>query len=540
MTQPSSEINVSVRDLLRFLLRGLPWALAVGAGFAVAAYLVAQRNPPVFRAEATLLVARTTAGFTQFGLSSVTAPPIDLSAYRAAAVSDGVLASAAGLLGVSDVQERDIRTLRGSTTTLVAGEGRDSSLLRVEARGGSPDMAVARANALAAALAAWDRRRATESLTRVIATLEQQIDALGEQIRSLQAVGDGAAQTQVDGLIRLRAEQQQQLAYARALVASAEGLVSVLQPADTTPRQVAPRPATDAALAFLVAVVLTYGLLLVRAALSTRLRSVDDIAASGLAVLAQFPRAGGPNDGWRMQEAAHYLRANLGFALSEAHPGVILVTSASEGEGKTTVACALAEGFARNGYRTLLVDADLRAPSVAARYGVDGSTVAATTTREWLAGGDDGGRRVLKLPVEADAELFVVPQFRRVDDAAEALGRGFAPSLELWSRYDVIVVDSSPVLAVADALAIAPHCTISLLVVDTQLTTVRAIGSARDLLTRVGANVLGVVANRVRQSSNTSGYGVSYGGGYGAAANSGHRRFVRAAGEHTVASVPRD
>lgn len=516
MTQPSSEITISLRDVIQFVLRGLIWAVLFAGVAGGAAYYLAQRESTVFRAEATLLVARTTGGFSQFGLSPVTAPPIDLSAYRAAAASDRVLADTAANLGVTDVDEGAIRSLRGATSTFIAGDGRDSSLLGIEARASTPAVAVARANAHAAALVEWDRRRATESLNRVITTLEQQIEALGEQIRAVQAAGDGAAQTQVDGLIRLRADQQQQLAYARALVASAEGLLSVMQGADTSPRQIAPRPVMSALVAALIAGVLTYAFLLVRSALSTRLRSVDDIAsASGLTILAQFPRSAGANDAWRIQEASSYLRTNLLFALHEVHPKIILVTSSNEGEGKTMVACQLAEGLARNGYRTLLVDADLRSPSVAEHCGIVGTGATVTTTWEWMLPAVTNESVLRVILDDDDDDLYVVPQFESVEDAGHALGRGFAGALDRWEQYDVIVIDSSPILAVADALAIAPLCSGTVLVVDAQRTHPTAIVRSRELLDSAGANVLGVVANYVRQGLSAGSYGAAYGKGYG-------------------------
>ncbi len=547
MTQPTNEVTISLQDLVRFVLRGLVWAALFGGVAAAAAYVLSAREPAQFRAEATLLVARTTGGFSQFGLSPVTAPPIDLSAYRAAAASDRVLAEAARQLGSEAVGEGDIRSLRGRTNTFVVGEGRDSSLLGVEARATSPRVAADRANALAEALVDWDRRRATESLTRVTTTLEQQIDALGEQIRAVQAAGDGGDQTQVDGLIRLRADQQQQLAYARALVASAEGLLSVMQSADTTPRQIAPRPVMSAAVAALLTVAITYGLLLLFTALRSRPRSVEDVvAANGLSLLAQFPLTTKATDSWRLLEAAHYLRANLLFANHAVHPKVFLVTSAREHEGKTTIACELAEGFARNGYRALLVDADLRSPAVAERYDVLGTRATVSTTRDWLAASADVSHNVLRVALEDDNELFVVPQFSSAEDAAEALSRGFSQALARWEHYDVIVIDAAPILAVADALTIAPLCTGTVLVADAEQLAPDALARARELLEGVGATISGVVANRVRQprgrDASSSAYGYGYGNPYGeqtrkAGSRSGSRlvgaRATTAAGDNS-------
>lgn len=516
MTAPS-EVTISLQDLLRFVFRGLLWAALIGAVVGFGVYTYSSTLPPVFRAEATLLVTRTTAGFTDFGLTSATAPRLDLSAYRAAASSDRVLADAAQRMGLGEDAANVIRSLRGSTSSFVVGDGRDSSLLGVAGQASTPEVAVARANALAEALVEWDRRRATDGLMRVVATLEEQIEALGEQIRAVQATADGSAPAQIDGLIRLRADQQQQLAYARALVASTEGLLSVMQPADSSPRQIAPRALVNTAIAVILAVLFTYGALIVRGALNTRLRSVEEVVSvSGMALLAQFPRSSGGRDAWKMQEAAHYLRSSVLFATNDVHPKVILVTSAVEREGKTTVACALAEGMVRNGYKTLLVDADLRSPSVAERYGIVGTAREFSTTRDWLAGGQSGRRNVVQVVFGEDNELHVVPQFDSVSDASEAIARGFARALEAWSRYDVVVIDSAPILAVADALAIAPHCSGTLLAFDAERTPASAIVSAREVLEGVGAKVLGAVANRVRRPPRGAAYGKPYGGGQGA------------------------
>jgi len=512
MTPDSQEATLNLHELFGFLLRGALIAVVLAAASAAATYVLTQRQPPTYRAEATLLVARSTAGGAQFGVTAVTAPPIELGAYRVVATSDQVLAGALALLGESAPTDAAIRSLRGRIGTSVEAGVRDSSLLRVDARAGTVDAAVRRANAVATALVAWDQRRATESIERVINTLSQQIEGLSEQIRALQAIGDTADQGQIGGLIRLRAEQQQQMAYARALVASAEGMLLVLQPADTTPRQIAPRPFASAVIAALVAIVATYGLLLLRMSLDIRLRGTDDIGrVSGLPILAEFP-SGGRSEGLqpRLREASSYLRTNLLFATDDAHPKVFMVTSSVEHEGKTTVARYLAEGFVRYGYRTLLVDCDLRAPSVASGYDVVGGVVEEASTESWLRD-PTGSHHVLTVKLAPDGQLDAIPQFRPVANAAELLGRGFRTVLARWADYDVLVIDTPPVLAVADPLTIAPHCTGTIVVVDRNRTDRRKLAQTIGALHRIGVRVLGVVANHEAMSATRS-YGEVYGG----------------------------
>jgi non-specific protein-tyrosine kinase len=512
VNQDRSEISFSVADLARFVLRGALPALLVAAAVAAAVYVFVGRQPAVFQAEATLLVARTTTGFAQFGLTPVTAPPIELGAYSVAATSDGVLTDALNRLGNADPTTTQVRSLRAAVVVGVRAGARDTSLLRVEGRGGSAATAVDRANAVARALAAWDDQRSSETITRVIATLESQIEALSEQVRTLQTVGGDAATTQIDGLVRLRAEQQQQLAYARALVASAQGSVSVLQVADTTVRQVAPRPVMTAAIAALLAVVAVYVLMLVRVAFNTRLRGPDDIVSVGqLQVLAEFPTTSRVGD-LRLREAANYLRASLLLNSEEARPRTFMITSSVDGEGKSTIAAELAESFARYGYRTLLIDADLRSPSVLERFPQVQSLESFATTEAWLSA-PRPDQRMVSLSFPDGEQLYVLPQVRPVANASEILGRHIREALGTVRDFDVIVIDTPPILAVADALMIAPHCTGTVLVVDTQRIDRRKLLAAADGLRRIGVPLIGAVANRVATSGGgTATYGGPYGG----------------------------
>lgn len=507
MSQGSNEISIGVRELGRFLFRGAGLALVLAAAAAFGAYQLSSRGDPEYRAEATVLAVRSSGALSQVGLSSVTAPPIDASAYQAAGESDAVLMDALQALGVMSPSDRDIRSLRGDVSIAADTGGRDSLLLIVEADGSTPELASSRANAVANALVEWDARRARESLGRAITALDEQITALGQQIRSLQALDEASAQVQIDGLIRLRAEQQQQLAYARALVASAEGLLSLLQPAGTTPRQVAPRPLLSAIVAALLAIVVAYALLILRVAFSSRLRSVEDIeATTGAPIFAQLPKVAHRDDA-RLREAASYLRTNLLAATIGDHPRVFMVTSASEKEGKTTVAMHLAEGLARNGYRTLLVDADLRSPAVARHYPLSRTRREELSTEAWLRD-PEGTQGAVRTQIDEEHFLDLIPQFRASPAAAEMLPRGMPRVLAAWGEaYDAIVIDTPPLGAVADALNIAPHCTSTLLVVDRQRTDRPTLARAVELLGHVSVGVLGVVVNRDARPTTSHAYG---------------------------------
>ncbi len=508
MNGGNTELSVSIHDLVHFVARGAILAIVVAGLVGAAVYFNAQREPPTYRASATILVARGDAALAQFGLAPTVASPLEFGAYRVVAASDAVLTEAVRYMGVEEPTASDVSAMRGRTAVSAP---RDANLIVIEGRGNTPLDAVERANALASALVLWDRQRAGESIGRVVVTLEQQIEALSEQVRALQTAGDAGAEDQIEGLIRRRAEQQQQLGYARALMVSADGVLQVLQWADPTVRQTAPTPLTTAGMAAILAVVAVYALLLLRVALDVRLRSTEDFArVSGLPVIAEIPTAGRHED-LRLKEAASYLRSSLLFATSAVHPRVFMVTSTVAGEGKSTVARHMAESFVRSGYRTLLVDADLRAPSLLKSYDVIGSVPESATTVSWLSGSAEP-QHVLNVDLVDDGEFHIIPQPRPVPDAAELLGRSFRSALGWWlGDYDVIVIDTSPVLAVADPLTIAPHCTGTVLVVDRRRSDRRKLAAAVHVLQRVGAQVLGVVANNMGPVGSGGAYGTAYG-----------------------------
>jgi succinoglycan biosynthesis transport protein ExoP len=503
------EIAVDVAALFRFISRGLVLALLVGGTAAFVALQLSRRQDPVYQAQATVLAAQTNPELRQFGLSLVTAPPLDVGAYRVAGSSDAVLRGALERMGVEEPRPGQVRSLRGDVEVR-AEDVTTSSLLHIIGEGSRPETAANRANAVANALVNWDRVRASEAMDQLVASLEMQIENMSEQIRSLQTLGDPSLADQIAGQINLRAEKQDQLSYARALSDAATPLLKVLQPANPPGSPVSPRPVLNAAVAFVLGVFSTYGLLLLRKALDTRLTRVEDLVrATGLPVLAEFPRLQRA-DRNTLREGSSYLRTNLLFSTADAHPKVFLVTSAQGGEGKTMTATSLAEGFVRNGYRTLLVDADLRSPSLARLYRISGGKRSSLV--DWLQE-PYGSHQPVEVAINPKQHLSVIPVFQASGQPSELLSIGFRSCLEKWRQeYDVILIDSAPVLAVADSLTIAPFCTGTVLVTHVQKTDRNQVRTAIDLLRRIGSRVLGVVATHVQHDSGGApvyGYGYS-------------------------------
>ena len=490
--EQSNSFAIPFGDILRFILKGLPIALIAAAIIGALVLLVSRGLTAQYEARATVLAARNNPDLRSFGIITATVPTLDVSAYRKAALSSPVLLEAMTRLGLSTARSSDIDAFRRSIN-INTETGSDSSILDITVRHSSPEFAKQMADVMADALVNWDRRRAAESLQRVIITLEQQIVLQDEQIAALQA--QGSSQDQLLGRINQRTTLLDQLTLARAISSSATGLLSLLEPSLLPDRPVAPRPFFNAVIASVLTLLLAYGLMHLRDSLSPG--DVSSLAkASGLPLLASFPKV--TSDVKRLSaEMTNYLRTNLLFTSSETHPKVILVTSTQRGEGKTSVAISLAESFARNNYNTLLVDADLRHPAIAKEYKMLASRLGHTALEVWLKNPADT-KGVVRLPVGKEHSMFVIPSFQAAENAAELLSGGFRDCLDQWRKgYDVIVIDSPPILDVADALSMAPFCTDTTMVLSHHQTTARQLQEALDLLKRLGVRVAGLVATQV-------------------------------------------
>ncbi len=201
----------------------------------------------------------------------------------------------------------------------------------------------------------------------------------------------------------------------------------------------------------------------------------------------------------------------LGAEVSER----LVISSSEPGDGKTTVSANLAVSYAQTGKRTLIIDCDMRKPGLTALLELKGQ---AGVTDILTAKGDVGAaaeRCVLRTALDT---LDVIPAGARRPDPAELLlGPNFAELLA-WadSKYDQVLVDCPPILAVSDALIAAHLVDGVVLVVTPEKNHRRLVSRACGLFTSGGAPLLGVVVNRVSgQIGKGYGYGYGYGYSYG-------------------------
>jgi Mrp family chromosome partitioning ATPase len=359
----------------------------------------------------------------------------------------------------------------------------------------------AQAEAVADAVASWDRASARDRLQRTAQELDARIAQLGERIRAQQVLGIGAPSNGLEELVRERDRAIAERERAGARLASDDTIRS-LRGGRVSVEQTGPRPLRNAVAAAGLAAVLSLllGFRLPRRSERRAGSRRDGGEGSDQALLATFPRA--EDDDAPLRGAAARLRSAVLSRTVGTHPRVVLVTGAVARAGTTTVACGLAEELASQGRGTLLVDGNLWGPAVAARYGLtervpDGTSI--TSTLEWLQNAE-GAHRVATVEFGEATVLDVVPQFRATRPApgtAEALFEGLGRALERWSEYEVVVVDTAAVTAVEDTRLLIRFATGVLLVVPRGPRDERALAEARKAVREADSSLLGIVENDV-------------------------------------------
>lgn len=294
------------------------------------------------------------------------------------------------------------------------------------------------------------------------------------------------------------------------------GYVEIIEPASVPRRPSSPKPLLNLALGVVLGLILGLGAVFTRDYFDVRIHAPEDLKRRGLQPLASIismnglkgdhlpPDAKGAQPGQGdprlitihlpfspVAESFRQLRASLSFSRSGSPAGILLVTSSSPGEGKSTVATNLAITYAQSGKRVLLVDADLRKPTLDQSFGL-----------KRKPGFTDVLRRAATLEATAQRtqveKLYLLASGANAGNAGEMLSaetvREFL--VEARASYDAVIFDSSPLLAVSDPSVLATFAEVTLLVVAAGSTRVQEIEQSQDILNNVGVKVGGVVLNK--------------------------------------------
>jgi len=412
-----------------------------------------------------------------------------------------------------------VRREFGNVPVASASEVGQTNVIAITAASGSPPQAARIANAYARAFVAYRRAAASENLTAAEAQLRTQLTKLSHQLKSLH--GNARSSAQADALFSQQAVLKEQLAQMQVSGAVNIGGVELVTPAQPPASPSSPQPARDALLGIAAGLLAGLGGAFLRDSLDDRLSSKEAAEhAGGAPVLALVPMV----TSWRRRqkamvvavteptspaaEAYRSLRTSLQFTGQERRLRSLVITSPAASEGKTSTLANLGVVFAQAGARVLMVSCDLRRPRLGEFFGFDERTGLTTVL---------SGQRSLEeaiQPVSGHDRLWALPAGQVPPNPAELLNGSQARQVftALAERFDLVIIDSPPILPVTDAVVLSQHADATLLVVAAGQTRRADMRRAAEKLDQVGVAVLGTVLNEVTKQT---GYG--YGYGYGQA-----------------------
>jgi len=218
------------------------------------------------------------------------------------------------------------------------------------------------------------------------------------------------------------------------------------------------------------------------------------------------------------RESVRTLRSSILLGNLDQRYRSLLVTSAAPAEGKTTTAANLAAAHAEQGQRTLLIDGDLRRPSVHRSFKIPGVVGLANVLRgecHW---------RAAVIQVESLPDLYVLPAGAPSRHSADLIGRRLMEMIdEAAADYDLVIVDAPPLLGFAEPLQMATAVDGVLVVARAGRTTRKAVATVLATLNRVRAKTIGLVLNEVHRELSESYYYYDYYRSYYRTAESEHQ-----------------
>lgn len=375
---------------------------------------------------------------------------------------------------------------------LTASASNDVGFLTITAEGPSREAATSLATGAAEALMGAVASEKAQALREALAPVNDEIRALEAQLAELPGgPARGALEVRYDALVRAATDRRLAPTDRLALVAGAR--------ADPDP--VSPQPLRNALLALLVAAVVNAELVVLIEALTDRFNDQEPderiSELTGLPVLARVPIGGDETT----LEAFRTLRTNLMFMQTADRVRTVAVVSTNPDAGKTFCCIHLALSVASLEVPVVLIDADLRRPSIHARVGVERSP----GLGDVLAGAELGS--VLRHHPD-NHHLRLLTAGAPLRDQAGMLGASqFAEMLEGLDWAGMVVVDTPASEIFADALAIASRCDATIVVVDARGSRRRPVRAVLLQLKQVGANPIGVVLNRTHAPDRSGYYG---------------------------------
>lgn len=509
--QSQAREGPTLRDYGRVLRRGRWLILAVALAVPLVALVLSLLQQPLYQGTAHVLLTQNTVNDSsssplaqEFAADPERAVQTQVQVAGEPVVAERVRRS----LGLSS---RSATQIRNETTITAENQ---TTILDFAVKDRNPRLASRLATEYARQYTIYRSELDTSSLRRALVDVRRRITALQTSDKRsplLTSLNDRETQLQT----------QEALQTSRALVVRRAGPAT----------QVQPKVIRNVIIGLLIGLVLGVMLAFIREALDNRVRSATEIGHDVGPILGHVR-----SDAWGKVgvswngsaqgmseadfEAFRILRANLEFLDADRRIQTMMVTSALPEEGKSTVASSLASAYVMAGKRTVLVECDLRRPTLASRTGLDSAPgltdvlVEKVTLEQAIQRVPVYGQARNGETTPADPTLECITAGTLPPRPAELIGsQRFVDVLGALKReYDTVILDSTPLLSVVDAREILPNVDAVLVCVRVLKTTREQASAARSVLDHLPERPTGVVLTGLKPGHEHD-YGY-YGYGY--------------------------
>lgn len=497
----SSRQEPYVLTLLRAVARRWPLVLACTIVVPAVAFGLSLTQPDRYTSSASLLFRDDTLAETLFG-STFFSPTTDPARQGQ---------TNAELVSLAEISRRTARVLGDGFTaksvqsSVQAQPGSDADVIEVDATGDTPQVAARLANTYADQYIEFRRNADRQKVQQAKALIDRRLA--------------GAPASQQDTSTRDLRNRASQLSVLSALQT---GNAELVQRAAPPTQPSSPRPRRNVALGLLLGLLVGSGLAIFLDRADRRMRSAEDVSdLLELPLLGAVPRSRTLRDASpeaiaeREGVAFQMLRTNLRYFNVDRPIKSVMVTSAAAGDGKSTVSWYLAVVDAMAGQRVLLIESDLRRPSLDRMLGLEPTR----GLSDVLAGQLDLRDATVSVPTAAEGfestsrDVDVLLAGRKPPNPAQMIESRNMEQLvrQAEEEYDVVVIDTPPMSVVSDAIPLVSRVSGLVLVARLGKSTRNSLTALKDQLGNLAAPTLGVVVNDV--TSTPGGYYDGYGYG---------------------------
>ncbi len=509
---------MELRQYTLLLWRWL-WLILIGAVVAGSvAYYVSHNQTPIYEATSTLLVSEGGTNYNNDFTSLLTSERLAKS-FAERLTNHDVLMQAISNLGL----DMSPAVLEGSVDVSLVT---DTQLIALSVESSDPEVASNLANEIPKVFAERNLAQQLERFTSVKASLESELTELEAELIKAESTleteikkenPDQTAISQAnENLLRLRETHSRVLRSLEDIhLAEVNNLTNIIIDEFARPPRtpIKPRVMANTFIAAATGALLAMGIVFLIEYLDDTVKSPQEIEkGTGLTTLGNIrmmKKVESPADALVVSmeprspsaEAYRQIRTNIQFASVDRQIKTLLVTSANIGEGKSTVAANLSIALSQSGKRVILVDTDMRRPTLHRLLEVDGSKGLSNLI---VRGREDS--QIIKNTLIPN--LSLIPSGRLPPNPAELLGSERMKEVVKWlqQQADYVVFDSPPLLAVTDAAVLSHLVDTTIIVVSSADTRYPAFTTAIKQIESLGSHIAGVILNKVPHSKNNGYY----------------------------------